>query len=100
MIYTSGTTGNPKGVMLTHSNLISNVTACYDLPPVVVGSLALSFLPLCHVYERMLTYLYMYLGVRIYYAESMDKIVDNIQEIKPDVFSTVPRLLEKVYDKI
>jgi len=100
LIYTSGTTGNPKGVMLTHSNLISNVTDCYDLPPVTQGALALSFLPLCHVYERMLTYLYMYLGVRIYYAESMDKIVDNIKEINPDVFSTVPRLLEKVYDRI
>jgi long-chain acyl-CoA synthetase len=100
LIYTSGTTGNPKGVMLMHSNLISNITACYDLPPVTVGALALSFLPLCHVYERMLTYLYMYLGVRIYYAESMEKIVDNVKEIKPDVFSTVPRLLEKVYDRI
>jgi long-chain acyl-CoA synthetase len=100
LIYTSGTTGNPKGVMLMHSNLISNITACHDLPPVTVGALALSFLPLCHVYERMLTYLYMYLGVRIYYAESMEKIVDNIKEIQPDVFSTVPRLLEKVYDRI
>jgi long-chain acyl-CoA synthetase len=100
LIYTSGTTGNPKGVMLTHDNLLSNVTICYDLPPVTHGALALSFLPLCHVYERMLTYLYMFLGVRIWYAESMDKIADNIREIKPDVFSTVPRLLEKVYARI
>jgi long-chain acyl-CoA synthetase len=100
LIYTSGTTGNPKGVMLTHKNLLSNVTSCYDLPPVTYKSVALSFLPLCHVYERMLTYLYMYLGIRIYYAESMDKIVDNIKEVKPEVFSTVPRLLEKVYDRI
>jgi long-chain acyl-CoA synthetase len=100
LIYTSGTTGNPKGVMLTHANILSNVMACYDLPPVTRGAFALSFLPLCHVYERMLTYLYMYLGVRIYYAESMEKIVDNLKEIRPDVFSTVPRLLEKVYDKI
>jgi long-chain acyl-CoA synthetase len=100
LIYTSGTTGNPKGVMLTHANLLSNVLACEDLPPVTYGAVALSFLPLCHVYERMLTYLYMYLGVRIYYAESMEKIVDNLKEVHPDVFSTVPRLLEKVYDRI
>jgi long-chain acyl-CoA synthetase len=100
LIYTSGTTGNPKGVMLTHANLLSNVLACEDLPPVAKGAVALSFLPLCHVYERMLTYLYMYLGVRIYYAESMEKIVDNLKEVHPDVFSTVPRLLEKVYDRI
>jgi len=100
LIYTSGTTGNPKGVMLSHSNLVSNFIACRDLPPVDSRHRALSFLPLCHVYERMLTYLYMYIGVSIYYAESMEKIGDNIREIKPHVFSAVPRLIEKVYDRI
>lgn len=100
IIYTSGTTGNPKGVVLTHHNIISNFVACEDLPPVDHNHRALSFLPLCHIYERMLTYLYIYLGVSIYYAESMDKIGDNIREIKPHVFSAVPRLIEKVYDKI
>jgi len=100
LIYTSGTTGNPKGVMLTHKNLVSNVIACQTLPPVTKNAIALSFLPLCHVYERMLTYVYMYLGISIFYAESMDKIVDNMKEVHPDLFSTVPRLLEKVYDRI
>lgn len=100
LIYTSGTTGNPKGVMLTHSNLVSNFVSCEDLPPVDHTHTALSFLPLCHVYERMLTYLYMYIGVSIYYAESIEKIGDNIREVKPHVFSAVPRLIEKVYNKI
>lgn len=100
LLYTSGTTGTPKGVMLTHDNIVSNVTACEHLCPVGPGDNALSFLPLCHSYERMLTYLYMFIGVSIYYAESMDKIADNLREVKPQVFSTVPRLLEKVYDRI
>lgn len=100
LIYTSGTTGNPKGVMLSHSNLVSNFVSCEDLPPVDYTHKALSFLPLCHVYERMLTYLYMYLGVSIYYAESIEKIGDNIREVQPHVFSAVPRLIEKVYNKI
>ncbi len=100
LIYTSGTTGNPKGVMLTHDNLVSNFLACEDLPPVNYSHIALSFLPLCHVYERMLTYLYMYLGLTIYYAESIEKIGDNIREVKPHVFSAVPRLIEKVYNRI
>lgn len=100
LIYTSGTTGNPKGVMLSHSNLVSNFVSCEDLPPVDSRHKALSFLPLCHVYERMLTYLYMYIGVSIYYAESIEKIGDNIREIKPDLFSAVPRLIEKVYNRI
>ncbi|REJ81375.1 MAG: long-chain fatty acid--CoA ligase [Bacteroidetes bacterium] len=100
ILYTSGTTGQPKGVMLSHNNIVSNVLASKDLCPVDERHKALSFLPLCHSYERMLTYLYMYRGVSIYYAESMEKIADNLKEIKPEVFSTVPRLLEKVYDKI
>ena len=100
ILYTSGTTGTPKGVMLTHDNIISNVSATERLMPVNQEHRALSFLPLCHSYERMLTYLYMHYGISIYYAESMDKIADNLKEVKPAIFSTVPRLLEKVYDKI
>lgn len=100
IIYTSGTTGSPKGVMLTHSNLISNVEACHPLLPVDHQCRALSFLPMCHVYERMLTYLYSYAGVSIYYAESMETIGDNLKEVNPHIFTTVPRLLEKIYDKI
>jgi len=100
ILYTSGTTGNPKGVMLMHSNIVSNVLDSADRVPVNHEHKALSFLPLCHSFERMLTYLYLYLGVDIYYAESMEKIGDNIKEVQPHVFSCVPRLLEKVYDKI
>lgn len=100
IIYTSGTSGTPKGVMLSHRNIVTNFVSCKDLPHVGKEHRALSFLPLCHSYERMLTYLYIYLGVSIYYAESIDKIGDNLKEIKPHLFSTVPRLLEKVYDKI
>jgi long-chain acyl-CoA synthetase len=100
LIYTSGTTGLPKGVMLTHKNIVSNVNASEIRLPVKANSKVLSFLPLCHVYERMLTYLYMKVGISIYYAESIDSIGDNLKEIKPEAFSTVPRLLEKVYDKI
>ena len=100
IIYTSGTTGNPKGVMLTHNNLVSNVNSTTPYVPVDNRHRALSFLPLCHIYERMLTSLYMKVGVSIYFAEGMEVIADNLREIKPHVFSTVPRLLEKVYDKI
>jgi long-chain acyl-CoA synthetase len=100
IIYTSGTTGNPKGVMLSHANIISTVLGCVDPIPVENGSKVLSFLPICHIYERMLHYLYMYLGCSIHFAESMDTIGDNIREVKPEVFSAVPRLIEKVYDKI
>ncbi len=100
LIYTSGTTGKPKGVMLSHRNLVSNVIACIPRLPVNENGKSLSFLPLCHVYERMVTYLYIYTGVSVYYAENMDTIGDNLKEVKPQVFTAVPRLLEKVYDKI
>jgi long-chain acyl-CoA synthetase len=99
IIYTSGTTGTPKGVMLTHKNILSNVLACMEcLPPGPIK--ALSFLPLNHIFERMLTYIYIFNGSPIYYAESMDTIGDNLKEVKPQMFTTVPRLLEKVYDRI
>lgn len=100
ILYTSGTTGNPKGVMLSHDNLISNSIASRVLAPFDSSWRALSFLPLNHVYERMLSTLYLYLGVSIYYAESIDTIGDNLKEVHPQIFGTVPRLLEKVYDKI
>jgi len=100
IIYTSGTTGNPKGVMLSHKNILSNVEACIEPIPADQHSKVLSFLPVCHIYERMLHYLYMYLGCSIHFAESMETIGENIREVKPDVFSAVPRLIEKVYDKI
>ncbi|MCB9197406.1 MAG: long-chain fatty acid--CoA ligase [Flavobacteriales bacterium] len=100
LIYTSGTTGLPKGVMLSHRNLVENVKGSYPRLPVTNTSQGLSFLPLCHVYERMITYLYQFSGVSLYYAESIETIKDNIVEIKPHVFTAVPRLLEKVYDGI
>lgn len=100
LIYTSGTTGNPKGVMLTHSNLLYNVKAVTPIVPVKPTSKVLSYLPLCHIYERMMCYVWHYMGVSIYYAESMATIADNLKEVKPDIFTSVPRLLEKFYDKI
>ncbi len=100
LIYTSGTTGFPKGVMLSHSNLLSNMHGVYHIFPVDENCKGLSYLPLCHVYERMDIYTYHYLGLSIYYAENMGTIADNIREIRPEIFTTVPRLLEKVYDKI
>ncbi len=99
LIYTSGTTGTPKGVMLTHNNLVKNFeNSAVLLPDGIIKGL--SFLPLSHIFERMVVYLYMYTGVGVYYAESMDTIVADIQFVQPSVFSTVPRLLEKVYEKI
>jgi len=100
LIYTSGTTGNPKGVMLSHSNIISNCMAAKHISPVGQEGRALSYLPLCHVYERMLTYTWHLLGISIYYAENLGTISENMKEIRPDLISTVPRLLEKIYDKI
>ena len=99
IIYTSGTTGRPKGVMLTHHNLVMNFKNSAVIFP-KEAQRALSFLPLSHIFERMIVYLYAYMGVSVYYAQSMDSIVADMQEIRPDGFSTVPRLLEKVYDKI
>ncbi len=101
LIYTSGTTGRPKGVMLTHSNIISNVLGSAPRVPFEVGQFrSLSFLPICHVFERMILYLYQYWSVSVYYAESIDKISDNLKEVRPNVMTVVPRLLEKVFDKI
>ena len=101
LIYTSGTTGKPKGVMLSHRNILSNaVNSATRLPLDKGQAKALSFLPVCHIYERMLHYMYQFAGVSIYFAESIDTISDNLKEVKPEVMSAVPRLLEKVYDKI
>ena len=101
IIYTSGTTGRPKGVMLSHRNIVSNVLDCEKRIPFNAGkTVALSFLPICHIFERMVVYIYQFYGVSINFAESIDKLGDNIKEVKPNVMTVVPRLLEKVYDKI
>lgn len=100
LIYTSGTTGLPKGVMLSHSNIVSNCIDSSPRVPVDHTATALSFLPICHIFERMVTYLYFINGVSVYFAESLDTIGDNIREVKPEVFTAVPRLIEKVFEKI
>jgi long-chain acyl-CoA synthetase len=101
IIYTSGTTGRPKGVMLSHKNIVSNVLDSADRIPFDTGvSRALSFLPICHIYERMVTYIYQFYGCSIYFGESIEKISDNIKEVRPSVMTGVPRLIEKVYEKI
>ena len=101
LIYTSGTTGRPKGVMLSHNNIVSDVLSSALRVPFETGAyVALSFLPVCHIFERMILYLYQYYSVSVYFAESIDKISDNLKEVKPHVITAVPRLLEKVYDKI
>jgi long-chain acyl-CoA synthetase len=101
IIYTSGTTGRPKGVMLSHRNIVSNVLDSANRIPFEEGkSRALSFLPICHIYERMVTYIYQFYGCSIYFGESIDKISDNIKEVHPTVMTGVPRLIEKVYEKI
>lgn len=100
LIYTSGTTGTPKGVMLSHENILSNVIACMPCLPDIPNMRVLSFLPLNHIFERMITFFYLFKGAAVYYAESLDTIGDNLKDVKPDMFTTVPRLLEKVYDRI
>ena len=101
IIYTSGTTGTPKGVMLSHNNIVSNVIAAQKRLPLDMGkAVALSFLPLCHIYERMLMYLYQLSATEVHFAESLETIGENLNEVNPDVMTAVPRLLEKLYDKI
>ncbi len=100
IIYTSGTTGRPKGVMLTHGNILSNVEASFERLPVDSGARTISFLPLCHIYERMLMYLYMRTGVSIYFQPTLEDLGDRIREVQPHVFTAVPRLLEKIYARI
>jgi long-chain acyl-CoA synthetase len=100
IIYTSGTTGVPKGVMLSHHNVLSNVMSTLPTFPITINTRVLSFLPLNHIFERMVTYVYLFAGASIHYAESLENLGDNIREVKPHMFTTVPRLLEKVYEKI
>lgn len=101
IIYTSGTTGRPKGVMLSHHNIVSNVLDSAPRIPFKEGtSTALSFLPICHIFERVILYIYQYYSVSVYFAESIEKLTDNLKEVHPNVMTVVPRLLEKVYDKI
>ncbi|MBK9420237.1 MAG: long-chain fatty acid--CoA ligase [Flavobacteriales bacterium] len=100
IIYTSGTTGKPKGVMLSHHNILSNVIASAERLPVEVGTRCVSFLPLCHIYERMLMYLYQRTGMGIHFLENYEHIGENIKDVRPHVFTAVPRLLEKIYDSI
>jgi long-chain acyl-CoA synthetase len=100
LIYTSGTTGHPKGVMLTHENFLTNIRGILPIIPTQEHNRILSYLPLCHVYERMMNYSWQYLGISIYYTENLAKIQDDMVDLQPDIFTTVPRLLEKIYDKI
>jgi len=100
IIYTSGTTGVQKGVMLSHGNILSNVNSIQQIMPINNSHRVISFLPICHIFERTAVYYYMKIGAAIYYAESIEKVGDNLKEVKPNYFTTVPRLLEKIYDKI
>lgn len=100
IIYTSGTTGIPKGVMLTHKNIISDLLSIKEIMPINYHHRLISFLPICHIFERTAIYFYFAIGGAVYYAENIDKVVENFLEIKPNYFTTVPRLLEKVYERI
>jgi len=100
LIYTSGTTGIPKGVMLSHNNIVSNFIGTASRNYLTAGARSLSFLPISHIYERMMNYHFQYLGIAVYYAENMGAIMENIQEVKPHMFTTVPRLLERIYTGI
>jgi long-chain acyl-CoA synthetase len=100
IIYTSGTTGQPKGVMLTHSNILTNLRDVFQLIPITAGEVGLSFLPLCHIFERTVTYAYMSKGISIIYPPSLDTLAESLQEFRPHFFTTVPRLLEKVFEKV
>ena len=100
IIYTSGTTGVPKGVPLSHLNILSNVKSINDIMPMTNAHRMISFLPICHIFERTAVYFYLYVGGSIYFAESIEKIGENLKEVKPNYFTTVPRLMEKIYDKI
>ncbi|GEM65822.1 AMP-dependent synthetase [Sphingobacterium faecium NBRC 15299] len=100
LIYTSGTTGKPKGVMLSHDNIVANVRSATEITPCKAYDRGLTFLPPCHAYERMVIYTYFYLGITVYIAESFDKIGQNLMEIRPNIMTAVPRILEKVYEKI
>lgn len=100
IIYTSGTTGSPKGVMLSHHNVLSNVLSTLPYFPLTLNTRVISFLPLNHIFERMVTYIFLFAGASIHYAESLETLGDNFKEVKPEMFTTVPRLLEKVYEKI
>lgn len=99
IMYTSGTTGMPKGVMLSHKNIVSQLMNLRATPSHWCDR-ALSFLPLCHAYERMLVFLYQYLGITVYYVQNLGAIAENIKEVRPTIMSTVPRMLEKMFDKI
>ncbi|MBC8043980.1 MAG: long-chain fatty acid--CoA ligase [Rhizobacter sp.] len=100
LIYTSGTTGTPKGVMLSHRNLLSNALTCTKYMKATAEETALSFLPLCHIFERLMINMYIYEGCSIYYAQNLTTIADDLKDVKPNIFATVPRVLEKIYDKI
>ncbi|WDF67829.1 long-chain fatty acid--CoA ligase [Sphingobacterium oryzagri] len=100
LIYTSGTTGKPKGVMLTHGNLLSSVFAAREATPLTANARALTFLPPCHAYERMVIYTYFYIGITVYIAEGLERIADNIREVKPHIMTAVPRIMEKVFENI
>lgn len=100
ILYTSGTTGKPKGVLLTHANIVSNVQACAGLYPRGRDDVVISFLPLSHIFERMFDYHYFSLGVSIAYAESLEALAQNLLEVRPTAIAVVPRVLEKIYERV